>query len=67
MINDLLLQWDQELDVDRQKAKKVMREKEEGEKLLWEEIQKLENATYVFYEQGFDKILAQLKYFSSGH
>ena len=33
--------------------------------MLQEEIQKLEDAAYICYEQGFDEALAQVKYFAS--
>ena len=35
-------------------------------KALGEEIEQLEDATYICYEQGFDKALVQVKHFASG-
>ena len=45
--------------------KRALHEKVEGEKELWKEIQKFEDAAYVCYEQGFDEALAQVKHFTS--
>ena len=55
--NNLLLQKDWELKAECQWAERVLHEKDEGKKVLLEEIQKLEDATYVYYEQGFDEAL----------
>ena len=33
--------------------------------MLQEEIKRLEDATYVCYEQGFDKAFAQVKHFAN--
>ena len=48
------------------RAERALHEKDEGEKELREEIQKLEDATYVCYKQGFNKALTEVKHFSSG-
>ena len=65
--NDLLLQWDQELEADHQRVERAARDKEKGERVLQEEIERLEDATYVCYEQGFDEALAQVKHLANGN
>ena len=64
--NELLLQRDRELKAERQRAEKVALERKEVEKVLQEQTEKLRDAAYACYEQGFDKTLAQVKHFAKG-
>ena len=64
--NDLLLQWDQELATECQNAEREAQERKEMEDTLQEEIEKLGNAAYASYEQGFDEAFTQVRYFAKG-
>ena len=65
--NDLLLKRDRELEVECQRTERALHKKDKGEKMLQDEIQKLKDVSYVYYEQRFDEALAQVKYFASGN
>ena len=62
----MLCQWERELEAKRQRAKKDALERKKVEEMLQDEVEKLGDATYAYYEQGFDEALAQVRHFAKG-
>ena len=63
--NDLLFQKDVKIEEEWQKPAMTMVEKAKLEKILRAEIESMEDATYVMFEVGFDKAVAQVKHFNA--
>ena len=64
--NDMLRQREKELEAERQRVERDALERKKVEEMLQDEVEKLGDAAYAYYEQGFDKALTQVRHFARG-